>query len=344
MQSVFSTLGNPVCIAEIGLNHNGNLDTALQLINAARDAGVDAVKFQTFKALEFCGDGKLKYEYLSNGIVIKESMLDMFKRYELNAEEFKKVKRHCDKLNIVFLSTPQNYTDFIFLKSIGCETFKFGSDDFTNIPLLTKVSKHSVKVILSCGMASMSEIYDTMEIFAFGEKYPTALMLCTSLYPAPHETLHISRLKTLSYLFPKIELGYSDHSIGPLAGVIASSLGANIFEKHFTLNKNMQGPDHHFSAEPVEMREWVNSIKLSKVILGNHNFRPSLEEMKMKNIARRKILTVCEIKKGETFTDVNLALHRNKNGLEASAFNYFVGKKSNKDISKFTPLSYSDVD
>lgn len=198
----------PFIIAEAGINHNGEIEKAFKMIEIAKNIGFEAIKFQTFKAEEFNIDSTQVYTYTSQGKTISEPMLDMFKRYEFNKDEWYRVKKKCDEEGIMFLSTPQNYSDLELLLDIGISAIKIGSDDFINIPLLIKFSKVQLPLILSCGMADLAEIYTSLDTVGALNGNPTALLLCTSQYPTPAENVNLLKLKTLSNAFHDITLGF----------------------------------------------------------------------------------------------------------------------------------------
>jgi sialic acid synthase SpsE len=334
--------GATFIIAEAGINHNGQLETAFEMIRVAREAGVDCIKFQTFKAEEFVGDPEQTYTYKSQGREVTESMLDMFKRYEFSRDEWFRIKKKCVELGIHFLSTPQNVSDLELLLEIGIDAIKVGSDDFTNIPLLKRYAKTALPLIVSCGMADMAEVYQALEAIGSLDGYPTVLMLCTSQYPTPPEDLNLLKLKTLDQAFPMVTLGFSDHSQGCLASPLAVALGAVVFEKHFTLDHNLPGPDHWFSEDPEALKKWVNSIKTAVTMLGNPVVRPTDSEKGMKLLARRSIVALSTINENELITAENIGLKRPGSGLPAGLFEKILGLRSTRIISQGHILQWGD--
>ena len=333
----------PYCIAEVGINHNGDLAIAKQMINAAKDAGADAVKFQTFKADEFCSDPKQTFTYKSQGKKITESMLSMFKRFEFPSEHWKIIKAHCESVGITFFSTPQNRSDLDLLLEIGVPAIKVGSDDFTNLPLLRSYVESQLPLILSCGMSDLAEVHQALDTVGFFEGYPVALLLCTSQYPTPSEDVNINKLTTLQQAFPGLLVGFSDHTQGPLASALAFSRGARVFEKHFTLDKGMPGPDHWFSEEPVGLTEWVTTIRTADMLLGSSFVRPTKAELVNKREFQRVIVAATEIKLGEPFTESNLTMRRvaGGQGLPPSMYWRLLGCKAWRDFSKFSSIKFS---
>jgi len=332
----------PFIIGEAGINHNGSVEKAVKMVKAAKNAGVSAIKFQTFKASEFISDSSLTYTYTSQGKSITESQLDLFKRCELSNDDFYKIKKMCDEEKIIFLSTPQNKSDLDFLLELGISAIKVGSDDFTNIPLLKYYSKTKLPIIISCGMATLEEVGIAFDAIGTLDGYPTALLLTTSEYPTPPQNVNLQKLGTLSQKFPDIILGYSDHTQGNLASTMAISFGACIFEKHFTLDNSLPGPDHWFSANPSNLKIWSDSIKTAYQMMGSSEVLPTELEIEMKTIARRSIVSLNDIELGEILTESNIGLRRPGIGLPPKMFESILGKKAVKKIKKFTVLNKED--
>ncbi len=324
----------PFIIAEAGINHNGNLKNALKMIKIAKKCGANAIKFQTYSAIEMIANTKLEYSYKSQGKTITESMLKMFERCEFSPNEWKKIRNQCKKEKIIFLSTPQNPSDLKLLLQLKIPAIKVGSDDFTNIPLLKNFIKTKLPLIISCGMANLEEIKTILNEIGSLKNYPTILMLTTSEYPTPAKNANLLKFQTISNKFPKLILGYSDHTTDNLASSIALSLGAKVFEKHFTLNNNFAGPDHWFSLNPHELKNWIDSIHTSYSLLGSNKIQPTKNELKMRLIARRCPVALVDIKKNEIFNEKNIGLRRAGAGLNSKNFFNIVGKKSKKNIKQ----------
>tara|TARA_B110000263_G_scaffold233864_1_gene231094 strand:- start:912 stop:1967 length:1056 start_codon:yes stop_codon:yes gene_type:complete len=322
----------PFIISEVGINHNGDVNNALKMIDVAKAAGVNAVKFQTFRANEFVLDSRQMYTYKSHGTEITESMLEMFKRYELSKEDWVKIKNKCDEENILFLSTPQNKTDLDLLLELGITAIKVGSDDFTNLPLIKDYASTGLPLLLSCGMADQDEIHQSLNAIGALDGYPTVLLLTTSIYPTPPNEVNLLKLKTLENIFPDIPLGYSDHTQGSLASSLAVASGAVVFEKHFTLDHNMPGPDHWFSEDPKGLKEFVSTIKNAFLMLGSSLLKPSEKEILMRDIARRSIVALQDIKQGEMFNKTNIGLRRPGKGLPPSLIEQIYDLKSVRKI------------
>jgi len=332
----------PFIIAEAGINHNGEIANALKMIDIAKTAGADAIKFQTFEASGIVIDSSLTFTYKSQGKEITESMFEMYKRCEFSKTEWIKIKQKCDEAEILFLSTPENRSDLDLLLELGIPAIKIGSDDFTNIPLLKDYSSTGLPLIISCGMANLNEIHQTLNAIGSLKKYPTILMFTTSEYPTIPMNVNLLKLKTLAKSFPKIPLGYSDHTQGILASSLAVAFGAKVFEKHFTIDKNLPGPDHWFSEDPVGLKNWVDSIRTAATMLGSEEVKATEKEEKTKILARRSIVALSDIKRGESFNQNNIGLRRPGNGLPAIMIEEIFGKKSAKKISKGNLLKIGD--
>ena len=324
--------GQPFIVAEVGINHNGELSKALDMVHVAREAGVNAVKFQTFKAEEFCNDRTQLFTYYSQGQEVTESMLDMFSRYEFNRQEWLQIKHKCDDEGILFLSTPQNKSDLMLLLDLDISAIKVGSDDFINLPLLEEYATTKLPIILSCGMSDLAEVFHALESIGTFEGYPTILLLCTSQYPTPPEDVNLLKLKTLANTFPDLVLGISDHTQGILASSLAVGFGAVFFEKHFTLDNNLEGPDHWFSENPDNLKLWVQSIQKAYQMMGSALIRPTAQEIQMRKVARRSIVVLQLIKKGEQFTKQNLGAKRAGEGMSPSLLKDVLGKCASKDL------------
>lgn len=333
----------PFIIAEAGINHNGEIKTAFEMIRVAKNAGVDAIKFQTFKAKEFVGDPNQKYTYRSQGKDVIESMLEMFKRYEFSRDEWFKIKKKCDNEKILFLSTPQNPSDLELLLELRIPVIKVGSDDFTNLPLLKAYSKTGLPMMVSCGMSNLTEVHQSLDTIGSLDGYPTILLVTTSQYPTPPKDTNLLRLDTLSRMFPTIPLGFSDHTQGPLASSLAVALGACLFEKHFTLNHDLPGPDHWFSEDIVGLKEWTYAINKSFTMMGSPQIQPTKKEEKMKTLARRSIMAIKEIKMGEILSTKNIGLRRPGNGLSPNFMDKILGLKATRNIKIGTLIVLGDV-
>lgn len=333
----------PFIIAEAGINHNGDINLAKKMILAAKEAGADAVKFQTFQAKEFIQDNTTMYTYKSQGKEVTESMLEMFKRHEFSVKEWHEIKRFCDETGIIFLSTPQNASDLEILMDIGMDVIKVGSDDFVNIPLIQRYAKEGLPLFLSCGMATEEEIEQTLQSVGEIADIPVCIFQCTSEYPTPPEDVNILKLTSLRNKYPNLLFGFSDHTQGTTAAVMAVALGARIFEKHFTLDHDLTGPDHWFSEEPADLRKWVDSIREANRMFGSEKIWPTEHEKEMRKLAHRSITAVRSIHAGETLDDTNMGLRRPGIGIKPAEWNQVVGKKALHDIASGEQLKWEDI-
>jgi len=333
----------PYCIAEVGINHNGELPIAKLMIEAAKWAGADAVKFQTFKADEFCGDPHQMFTYKSQGETVTESMIAMFKRYEFTVEQWKQIKKHCDEVGITFLSTPQNRPDFDLLLTLDVPAVKIGSDDFNNLPLIKNYTKEKLPIILSCGMSDLADVHCALEAANWFNGYPVAILLCTSQYPTKPEDANIAKLNTLQSAFPGLVVGFSDHTQGAVAASLATACGAKIFEKHFTLDRNAKGPDHWFSETPPDLATWVSTIKCSAMMMGSPYLRPVSSELEMKTVARRSVVALRDIPLGEVYGEENIGIRRPGGGLAPDMLEQIVGLFSTREIKKGEIIKIGDI-
>ena len=332
-------------IAEAGVNHNGDIELAKKLIDVAVEAGADAVKFQTFKAEEVISEYAPMAEYQRKNIGEEESQLDMVKKLELTYEDFEELKEYCDRKGIMFLSTPFDINSARFLKDLGLEIFKIPSGEITNYPLLKEIGSYKKKIILSTGMADLGEIEDALDILMENgaKKENITVLHCNTEYPTPFEDVNLKAMLTIKEAF-KINIGYSDHTLGIEVPIASVALGATVIEKHFTLDKNLPGPDHKASLEPQELKEMVKAIRNIEKSLGNGIKKPSKSEVKNINIARKSIVARKNIKKGDVFTEENLITKRPGNGISPMMWKEIIGKKASKDIPKDKPLRFGDID
>lgn len=279
----------PFIIAEVGLNHCGDLYHAFQMIKAANWAGCNAVKFQTFKAVDVCDDEQ-EYTYQSQGKTITEKRINLFRRTQLRDSDWKLLSDSCRKEGIIFLSTPETPADLDILLEVGIPAIKIGSDNLTNIPMLKYCARDDVglPIILSCGMSDSLEVGRALYAVGMGGA-EAAVLVCTSQYPCGPESANLSRIRTLQRGYGGIPIGLSDHTIGYAAAVAAVGLGASIFECHFTLNHDLPGPDHWWSKTPEELREWVSAINTAHVMMGDGVVKPNDMELEAKAKFQRRV-------------------------------------------------------
>jgi len=333
---VLSNYGEPFIVAEAGINHNGELKLAFDMIEVANKSGVNAIKFQTYRTEEVCGDKTQMFTYQSQGKEVTESMFEMFSRYEFTRDEWRAIKQKCDKEGILFLSTPQNRPDLDLLMELGIPAIKVGSDDFVNLPLLSDYATTKLPMIVSCGMADMAEVYQALDAIGTFDGYPTVLLLCTSQYPTPPDDVNLLKLKTLANSFPDLVLGFSDHTQGSLASSLAVSFGAVLFEKHFTMDNSLSGPDHWFSENPTTLKRWVDGIHESYKMMGDGLLRPTKGELINKQEFQRVLVASKDIGEGEVFKLENIMLSRvaGGKGLPPSFMDRIIGSRSNREYKK----------
>lgn len=332
-------------IAEVGINHNGDINIAKEMILKAKECGADCVKFQTFKAEEFVSDPKQTYTYQSQGNEITESMLEMFKRYELSEEEWKEVISFCDDNDIVFSSTAQNYSDLKFLLTVTDLPFiKVGSDDLTNIQMLKNYAKHGKKMLISAGMAYASEIEDAVEAIRSVGNDNITVLHCVSSYPASPSEVNLNKIQSIKSSFG-VDVGYSDHTIGSSAAVGAVCFGATVIEKHFTLDNNMQGPDHWFAANSVDLKSYITDIRNIEQSLGTSKLVPCPKEIEMRKIARRKIVLKTDLPIGHVITQIDIEFKRSEQeGLPPKYSDFLIKRKLTKNKIKNHTLILSDFE
>lgn len=318
-------------IAEIGVNHNGSLELAYKMVDTAIAAGCDAVKFQTFKSANLVSKLAQKADYqIQNTTEKNESQFDMLKKLELSYESFNKLFNYCKEKNIEFLSTPFDNESIDFLANLGLKTFKIPSGEITNLPYLRKINAYKPNVILSTGMANLEEIKDALNVL---KDCKITLLHANTEYPTPMEDANLKAIQTLSKEFD-LPVGYSDHTLGIEAPIAAVALGASVIEKHFTLDKKMDGPDHLASLEPDELKLMVKLIRNTEKALGNGEKIPSQSESKNMTIARKSIVAKCNIKKGDIFTEENITVKRPGNGISPMKWDEILGKTAEKNYNE----------
>ena len=319
-------------IAEAGVNHNGSFELACKLVDAAKAAGADCIKFQTFKSQNLVSHTAQKAEYQKDATG-EGSQIDMLKKLELSYGEFLMLKDYCEKQGICFLSTPFDFESIEFLKSIDMPFWKIPSGEITNYPYLVALAKTEKPIVMSTGMCELGEIEAAIHVLKdYGTK-DIRLLQCNTEYPTPFEDVNLRAMQTMKEYFG-IEVGYSDHTEGIEVPVAAVALGATIIEKHFTLDRNMEGPDHKASLEPNELKAMVESIRRIEKALGNGNKTPSKSEKKNITIARKSIVAKKNIRIGEILTEENLTVKRPGNGISPMEWNKVVGTKAVRDFQE----------
>lgn len=319
-------------IAEAGVNHNGSFEIACQLIDAAKTAGVDCIKFQTFKSENLVSHLAQKAEYQKD-TTGDGSQVDMLKKLELSYEEFLKLKSYCDHVGICFLSTPFDFESIDFLNSIDMPFWKIPSGEITNYPYLVALAKTGKPVVMSTGMCEMREIEEAINVLKENGSKDIKLLHCNTEYPTPYEDVNLKAMTTISETFG-LEVGYSDHTKGIEVPIAAVALGATVIEKHFTLNRNMKGPDHKASLEPDELAKMVQSIRNIEKAIGSGDKKPSPSEKKNILVARKSIVAKTSIRCGEEFTEANITVKRPGNGISPMHWNEVIGKRAVRDFEE----------
>jgi N,N'-diacetyllegionaminate synthase len=333
----------PFLILEAGINHNGEMQLIRKMIATASETGADALKFQTFKATEFISNPQDMYTYYSQGQQTTEPMLEMFQRYELTTKQWNQIVRWCKDAGLIFFSTPQNPSDLDFLISItDLPVIKVGSDDLTNIDLLRYYALKKIPMIISAGMAYISEIETAVKAIRNAGNDQIAVLHCVSSYPAQPEELNLFKLNTISLAFD-LPVGFSDHTVGCTAAAAATALGACIFEKHFTIDKNLPGPDHWFSANPSEAKTWVDAIRDTFKSLGNTVVEPTTKELEMRKLARRSIVAARDLDAGTILQSHDIAFKRPGTGLAPSFVQDLIGLQLLHACKKDTIITLQDV-
>lgn len=317
-------------IAEAGVNHNGSMELAKKLIDSAVEAGCDCVKFQTFKSENFVSKIAQKADYQKNTTDSSGNQLEMLKKLELSQDDFVELQKYCADKNILFLSTPFDLESIDFLASLDIPIFKIPSGEITNLPYLRKIAPFKKKIILSTGMSTIDEIEQALEVLKGCE---ISLLHCTTEYPCPYEEVNLKAIQTLKDKF-NLEVGYSDHTQGIEVAIAAVAMGATIIEKHFTLDKNMEGPDHKASLEFNELKQMVIAIRNVEVAIGTGEKKPSFSEIKNIEIARKSIVAKCNINKGEILNEENLTVKRPAIGISPMKWDEIIGTIAKKDYAE----------
>ena len=319
-------------IAEAGVNHNGSIKLAYKLIDVASASGVNAVKFQTFKAENLVSKNAQKAEYHKQTTNPSESQFNMLKKLELDANAHRRLIDYCDKKDIIFLSTPFDYESIELLNKLKLQIFKIPSGEITNLTYLRHIGSLNKKVILSTGMSNLKEIGDAIKILinAGTLKENITVLHANTMYPTPMEDVNLRAMQTIQNKFD-VAVGYSDHTLGIEVDIAAVAMGATIIEKHFTIDKTMDGPDHKSSINPEEVKAMVSSIRNIEKALGSSIKKPSKSEKPNIIMARKSIVASKSIKKGELFTENNLTTKRPGTGLSPMEWDSVIGKVAKRD-------------
>ena len=321
-------------IAEAGVNHNGSIDTAKRLIDIAAEAGVDFVKFQTFKADMLLSEKTKKAEYQKNNTSVDESQYAMIKKLELDENDHEKIIDYCSDVGVEFLSTGFDIESIDLLDKYDIPFFKIPSGEITNLPYLRHVASKMKPIILSTGMSTIQDIEEALKVLfnSGADKDLVTVLHCNTEYPTPMKDVNLMAMLSIQDRF-NVKVGYSDHTLGIEVPIAAVALGATVVEKHFTLDRNLPGPDHSASLEPNELKEMVIGIRNIEIALGNGIKKPSKSEKKNILIVRKSILAKKSIKIGETFSEENLTIKRPGNGISPMEWDKIIGKKSKYNFS-----------
>lgn len=322
-------------IAEAGVNHNGDINLAYKLIDEAKRAGADAVKFQTAIPEEVMTTSAEKANYQKELTGEKESQLEMAKKIHLPLSAYKKLYDYCNKKEILFLSTPFDLKSIDILEELNTTIYKIPSGEITNLPYLRKIARLKKPVILSTGMSNVGEIEFALNVLVSNgiSKESITILHCNTQYPTPFEDVNLKAMLTIANAF-NVKVGYSDHTKGIQVPIAAVALGAEVIEKHFTLDNKMEGPDHTASLEPDELKDMVSSIRIIEKCLGNGVKSVTKSESSNIQIARKSIVAACKIHKGEIFTVSNLTVKRPGSGICPTMWDDLIGKPSNMDYNK----------
>ena len=319
-----------VIIAEAGVNHNGDIETAKKLIDVAADAGVDYVKFQTFNAIELASDNAKKAAYQAQRTNVAETQRTMLERLSLDERQHKILMRHCALREVKFLSTAFDFSSIELLERLSIPIHKIPSGEITNLPHLIQIAKTGKPVILSTGMSVMDEIRKAVGVLNEYGAGTVTVLHCNTEYPTPYNDVHLRAMTTIQETLG-VPVGYSDHTAGIEVAIAAVALGAVIIEKHFTLDKNMEGPDHKASLEPIELCAMVQAIRNVEKAMGRDTKEPTPSEIKNINIVRKSIVARKDIEKGSILTEENMTVKRPGGGISPMEWFSVLGSAANRD-------------
>ena len=320
-------------IAEAGVNHNGDIETAKKLVDAAAIAGADAVKFQTFRAENPVCKNVQKAQYQMENTEKTESQYDMLKKLELTPAMHQQLMDYCQLRQIMFLSTPFDIESLEYLVQCGINIIKIPSGEITNYPYLEEVGKTRKKVILSSGMSSLVEIEEAVAVLRDNGTEDITVLHCNTEYPTPYQDVNLCAMLQIQKELD-VPVGYSDHTAGIEVSIAAAAMGAVVIEKHFTLDRNMAGPDHKASLEPDELQEMISAIRNIELSLGNGQKFPSDSEKQNINIVRKSIVATCDIARGELLTKENISTKRPGSGLSPMRWREVIGTEAVRDFKK----------
>jgi N-acetylneuraminate synthase/N,N'-diacetyllegionaminate synthase len=329
-------------IAEAGVNHNGNVKLARELVDVAYNCGANAIKFQTFKAYESTGVFAEKAQYQKQNMPKEESQFDMIKKLELSFGEFREIKEYCDRKGIIFISTPDGVESLNFLVKLGVPLIKIGSTEVTNLEFLKTVGNTGKPIILSTGMSTLGEVERALEVIYSTGNRKVKIMHCTTDYPTNIEDVNIRAMITMKDAF-QVPIGFSDHTLGFESAIAAVALGAEFIEKHITLDRNMEGPDHKASMPPDEFKEYIIHIRNTEKLLGSGIKKPTEREKIIKKDVRRSIVAAFDLKEGTIIKRNMLEFKRPGTGIKPELVNILVGRKLKRDLNKDEIILWKDI-
>ena len=318
-------------IAEAGINHNGSLDLAKKLVDAAYKSGADIVKFQTAKLHSLVTKTAPAAEYQKENLSKELSQAEMLKKLLLPFDDFRELSWYCKKVGIQFLSTPFDLESIDFLEEIGCSFWKIPSGEITNLPYLERLARTEKPILMSTGMCTLEEVKAAVDLLKQNHAGEITLLHCTTQYPVPYAEVNLNAMQTLQKEFGG-NVGYSDHTKGIEVPIAAVAMGAAVIEKHFTLDRKMEGPDHKASLEPEELAAMVRAIRNIELAIGNKEKKPSESEKKNIAVARKSIIAARDIKKGEMLTEKNLTTKRPGNGISPMRWYEILGTRASRDF------------
>lgn len=318
-------------IAEAGVNHNGNLDLAKRLVDKAKEAEANCIKFQTFVSSNLVSKNADKAEYQRLQTDTEESQLEMLRKLELSFEDFTELSKYCKAKEIEFVSTAFDLESIDFLNQLDIPFWKIPSGEITNLPYLIRIAEINKPIVMSTGMSTIIEVEDAIEVLNNNGATDITILHCTTEYPTPYGEVNLKAMKTLKERF-NVNVGYSDHTKGIEIPIAAVAMGARVIEKHFTLDRNMEGPDHKASLEPDELKAMVDAIRNVERAMGDGEKKPSESEIKNIAIARKSIIAKTDIKKGDILTENNITIKRPGNGISPMRWFEVLGIKAIQDF------------
>ncbi len=324
---------NTIIIAEAGVNHNGSMELAIQMADAAKEAGADYIKFQTFIPENLVSRHASKADYQKAATGTEESQLEMLQKLALTQENFRELQAYCQKIGIGFLSTPFDLESICFLNQLDMDFWKLPSGEITNLPYLEAIGRTHKRVVMSTGMSELCEIGEAVRILELNGAGEITLLHCNTEYPTPYADVNLLAMKQLKEVFRK-PAGYSDHTVGMEVSIAAAALGASVIEKHFTLDRNLPGPDHKASLEPEELKQLVQAVRHIQASLGDGQKKRTRSEEKNCQAARKSIVAKCSIKAGDIFSEENLTVKRPGSGISPMKWHEILGQAAQRDYEE----------